>query len=56
MTKYTTFKEEFNKLPKERQERIQARVDEIYLEELTLKYLREKLGFSESELAECFEI
>ncbi len=55
MEKYTTFNEEFNQLDPERQERIKIRAAEIELEELTLKRLGEKLGFSSSELAECLE-
>jgi hypothetical protein len=33
MTKYTTLSEELNKLPKERQELIEARTSQIRLEE-----------------------
>jgi len=35
---------------------IKARASQIYLEELTLKYLQEKLGLSLSELAEHLEV
>ncbi|MEA5467322.1 XRE family transcriptional regulator [Spirulina sp. 06S082] len=56
MTKYTTLSDELNKLPKERQEAIEARASQILLEEITLKHLREKLGLSQSELAECLEV
>jgi len=52
MTKYTTLSEELNKLPRERQELIEIRASQISLEEITLKALREKLGLSQSELAE----
>ena len=56
MTEYTTLSEEFDMLPRERQECIEARASQIRLEELTLKYLREKLGLSQSELAERLEV
>lgn len=52
MKKYTTLSEELNGLPQERQESIEARASQIRLEEITLKHLREKLGLSQSELAE----
>jgi hypothetical protein len=55
MTQYTTLSEELNKLPKERQELIAARASQIRLEEITLGYLRGKLGLSQSELAERLE-
>ena len=51
MKEYTTLSEELAKLSPERQERIKARAYRIHLEEFTLNYLQEKLGFSESELA-----
>ena len=54
MKVYTTLSEELAKLSPERQEKIKARASKIYLEELTLNYLQEKLGFSESELAKYF--
>ena len=56
MKEYTTLSEEFNKLSGERQSSIKARASQIHLEELTLKYLQEKLGFSQSELAEHLEV
>ncbi|CCI28839.1 hypothetical protein MiTe_00383 [Microcystis aeruginosa NIES-2520] len=56
MKEYTNFSEEFNKLCGERQAIIKARASQIYLEELTLKYLQEKLGLSLSELAEHLEV
>ncbi len=56
MTKYTTLSEELNKLPRERQEVIEARSSQIRLEEITLRHLREKLGLSQSELAERLEV
>jgi DNA-binding transcriptional regulator YiaG len=56
MKEYTNFSEEFNKLGKERQASIKARASQIYLEELTLKYLQEKLGLSLSELAKYLEV
>jgi DNA-binding transcriptional regulator YiaG len=56
MRKYTTLSEELNALPKERQESIAARADQIRLEEITLRHLREKLGLSQSELAERLEV
>ena len=56
MKEYTNFSEEFNKLGKERQASIKARASQIYLEELALKYLQEKLGLSLSELAEHLEV
>lgn len=54
MKDYTTLSSELAKLSPERQERIKARADKIYLEELTLKYLQEKLGLSEDELEQYF--
>jgi len=56
MTKYTTLSEELSNLSGERQELIEARASEICLEELTLRHLREKLGLSQSELAERLEV
>ena len=56
MTKYTTLSEELNNLSGERQELIKARASQIRLEELTLRHLREKLGLSQSELAERLEV
>lgn len=56
MTQYTTLSEELNKLPRERQELIEARASHIHLEEITLRHLREKLGLSQSELAERLEV
>ncbi|MEI6330408.1 MAG: XRE family transcriptional regulator [Pseudanabaena sp. ELA645] len=53
---YTTLSEELNKLPRERQELIAARASQIHLEEITLRHLREKLGLSQSELAERLEV
>ncbi|CDM95899.1 MAG: XRE family transcriptional regulator [Limnospira sp. PMC 1291.21] len=54
MKDYTTLSSELAKLSPERQERIKARADQIYLEELTFKYLQEKLGLSEDELEQYF--
>ncbi|GAB4184226.1 MAG: hypothetical protein Fur006_21640 [Coleofasciculaceae cyanobacterium] len=56
MTKYTTLSEELNQLTTERQELIEARASQIRLEEITLRQLREKLGLSQSELAERLEV
>jgi DNA-binding XRE family transcriptional regulator len=56
MPKYTTLSEELNALPLERQEAIETRVAQIRLEEITLKHLREKLGLSQSELAERLDV
>jgi DNA-binding XRE family transcriptional regulator len=56
MTKYTTLTEELNALPPARQEAIETRVSLIRLEEITLRHLREKLGLSQSELAERLEV
>ncbi len=56
MTKYTNLSEELNTLPRERQELIEARASQIRLEEITIKHLREKLGLSQSELAERLEV
>jgi predicted XRE-type DNA-binding protein len=56
MTKYTTLSEELNQLPRDRQELISARASQIRLEEITLRHLREKLGLSQSELAERLEV
>ena len=54
MKEYTTLSEELAKLSSERQEKIKARASRLYLEELTFKYLQEKLGVSEAELAQYF--
>lgn len=54
MKEYTTLSEELAKLSPERQEKIKARTFKIYLEELTFKYLQEKLGVSEAELTQCW--
>jgi DNA-binding XRE family transcriptional regulator len=56
MRKYTTLAEELNALPKERQESIAARANQIRLEQMTLRHLREKLGLSQSELAQRLEV
>jgi DNA-binding XRE family transcriptional regulator len=56
MAKYTTLAEELNALPPERREAIETRVAQIRLEEVTLRHLREKLGLSQSELAERLEV
>ena len=56
MPKYTNLAEELNALPPERQEAIETRVAQIRLEEITLRHLREKLGLSQSELAERLEV
>ena len=56
MKEYTNFSEEFNKLCRKRQASIQERASQIYLEELTLKYLQEKLCLSLSELAKYLEV
>ncbi len=56
MLKYTTITEELNALPPERQAAIESRVSQIRLEEVTLRHLREKLGLSQSELAERLEV
>jgi conjugal transfer/entry exclusion protein len=54
MKEYTTLSSELAKLSLERQERIKSRADKIYLEELTFKYLQDKLGLSEEELEQYF--
>jgi predicted XRE-type DNA-binding protein len=56
MKKYTSLSDELNALPPERQEAIAARANEIRLEEITLRHLREKLGLSQAELAERLEV
>jgi DNA-binding XRE family transcriptional regulator len=56
MLKYTTLAEELNALPQERQKSIEARADLIRLEEITLRHLREKLGLSQSELAQRMDV
>ncbi len=56
MRKYTTLAEELNALSPERRESIEARVAQMRLEEITLRHLREKLGLSQSELAERLEV
>jgi hypothetical protein len=54
MKEYTTLSEELAKLSPKRQERIKSRASKIYLEELTFKYLQDKLGLSEEELEQYF--
>jgi DNA-binding XRE family transcriptional regulator len=56
MLKYTTLAEELDALPRERQKSIEARADQIRLEEITLRHLREKLGLSQSELAQRMDV
>jgi predicted XRE-type DNA-binding protein len=56
MSKYTSLSDELNALPLERQAAISARANEIRLEEITLRHLREKLGLSQAELAERLEV
>jgi hypothetical protein len=56
MTEYTTLSEELAKLSPKRQERIEARTSKLYLEELTFKYLQEKLEVSEAELDQYWEV
>ena len=53
MKEYTTLSSELAKLALERQEQIKARASKIYLEQVTFKYLQDKLGLSEAELASC---
>jgi hypothetical protein len=43
MPKYTSLSDELNALPPERQAAISARANEIWLEEITLRHLRETL-------------
>jgi DNA-binding XRE family transcriptional regulator len=56
MLKYTTLAEELDALPPERQKSIEARANQIRLEEITLRHLREKLGLSQSELAQRMDV
>jgi predicted XRE-type DNA-binding protein len=56
MPKYTSLSDELNALSPERQAAISARANEIRLEEITLRHLREKLGLSQAELAERLEV
>ena len=56
MSEYTTLAEELSALPKERQDSIAARSAQIRLEEITLRHLREKLGLSQSELAQRLDV
>ena len=56
MTKYTTLSEELSQFSTERQEAIQLRASEIYLEEITLGQIGEKLGLSSSELATFLDL
>jgi DNA-binding XRE family transcriptional regulator len=56
MLKYTTLAEELDALPQERQKSIEARANQIRLEEITLRHLREKLGLSQSELAQRMDV
>jgi predicted XRE-type DNA-binding protein len=56
MSKYTSLTEELNTLPPKRRKYIEERAEQMRLEEVTLKHLREKLGLSQSELAERLEI
>ncbi len=56
MKKYTTLSEELNQLSQERKEIITARTSELRLAEITLQNLREKLGLSQSELADSLEL
>ena len=51
MTRYTTLSTELNALSLDRQKKIAARAAQIRLEENALRYLREKLGLSQAELA-----
>jgi hypothetical protein len=54
MKEYTTLSSELAKLSPERREKIKSRASKIYLEELTFKYLQDKLGLSEEELEQYF--
>jgi DNA-binding XRE family transcriptional regulator len=56
MLKYTTLAEELDALSQERQKSIEARADQIRLEEITLRHLRKKLGLSQSELAQRMDV
>lgn len=56
MPKYTSLSDELNALPPGRQAAIAVRANEIRLEEITLRHLREKLGLSQAELAERLEV
>ncbi|WP_319776795.1 XRE family transcriptional regulator [Maridesulfovibrio sp.] len=50
-----TLKDIVNEMPKERQEKIQTRTDELILE-VTLQQLRKKLGISQTDLAEILKV
>ncbi len=56
MAKYTTLSEELSQFSIERQEAIRLRASEIYLEEITLGQIGEKLGLSSSELATFLDV
>ncbi|MGB7415772.1 MAG: hypothetical protein WA902_16315 [Thermosynechococcaceae cyanobacterium] len=48
----TTLDEVINRLPSKRQEQVQARAEEIRLEEATRRVLRKRLGLSKEELGQ----
>lgn len=56
MTQYTTLSEELNRLPNERKKLIELRTSQLRHEEMTLRHLQEKLGLSQSELAEHLKV
>jgi hypothetical protein len=51
-----TFREKFDRLPKERQDRISARAAELKAEELTLQQVRKAMDFSQEQLARTLDI
>jgi len=46
-SQYTSLDQELNQLSKARQEKIKARAETIFGEEIALKHLSQKLGFSQ---------
>ncbi len=54
-SQYTSLDQELNQLSKARQEKIKARAETILCEEIALKHLSKKLGFSQEELQQFLE-
>ncbi|MFM7364060.1 MAG: hypothetical protein ACKO11_06075 [Cuspidothrix sp.] len=54
MTKYTTLSDELNKLPRKRQEFIEARASQIHLEEITNTYAQINQTYQEIKSTDGF--
>ena len=56
MVHMITFDEEMQKIPPERQAKIEARTKELQNQLNTIKQIREELGISQTDLAQCLGV